>query len=265
MQDIAAPTVVLTYLGGPTLLIEIGQLRLLSDPTFDGAGCEYFHGPIRLEKLDNAPKSSSGIGPIDAVLLSHDQHADNLDTSGRAFLPKAGQVLTTPESAARIGDNAIALETWQSVSLNDAQGKTVQVTAVPAQHGPDGTQEMTGTVTGFLLEWPGQVYGPLYLSGDTVLFEGIDEIAQRYRIGTAVLHLGRVRLLGNDAIPFSLDATDGARLAALIGAQQIVPVHYEGWAHFTQPRLEAEQAFAQLGIAEQVMWLPLGESVEVPV
>ena len=28
----------ITHIGGPTALIEIGQLRLLTDPTFDPAG-----------------------------------------------------------------------------------------------------------------------------------------------------------------------------------------------------------------------------------
>ena len=31
----------ITYIGGPTALIEVGPLRLLTDPTFDPAGTEY--------------------------------------------------------------------------------------------------------------------------------------------------------------------------------------------------------------------------------
>lgn len=33
------------------------------------------------------------------VLLSHNHHADNLDHCGRALLPTAGRVLTTPADA----------------------------------------------------------------------------------------------------------------------------------------------------------------------
>lgn len=43
----------------------------------------------------------SQIGAIDAVILSHDQHADNLDISGRALLPNAGRVFTTVAGAAQ--------------------------------------------------------------------------------------------------------------------------------------------------------------------
>jgi len=38
--------------------------------------------------------SDEAVGPVDAVLLSHDQHSDNLDNSGKDFLVKAKRVLT---------------------------------------------------------------------------------------------------------------------------------------------------------------------------
>ena len=49
----------------------------------------------------------SEVGAVDAVLLSHDQHADNLDHAGRAFLPRAARVLTTVIGAPRIGGHAV--------------------------------------------------------------------------------------------------------------------------------------------------------------
>jgi L-ascorbate metabolism protein UlaG (beta-lactamase superfamily) len=35
------PTIRATYIGGPTILLEIAGLRFLTDPTFDAAGSEY--------------------------------------------------------------------------------------------------------------------------------------------------------------------------------------------------------------------------------
>ena len=40
-------------------------------------------------------------GPIDAVLLIHDHHDDNLDAAGRALLPSAGVIVTTAAGAKR--------------------------------------------------------------------------------------------------------------------------------------------------------------------
>jgi L-ascorbate metabolism protein UlaG (beta-lactamase superfamily) len=77
----------LTHIGGPTLLVEIDGLRLLTDPTFDAPG-EYASGALTLTKLRGPAIDARAIGPIDAVLLSHDQHADNLDPAGRRLVTK---------------------------------------------------------------------------------------------------------------------------------------------------------------------------------
>ena len=87
-----------TLIGGPTVLIEIAGLRLVTDPTFDGPG-DYKLPHVTLTKTGNPALQVDDIGVVDAVLLSHDQHADNLDHGGRDFLPKAGRVLTTEAGA----------------------------------------------------------------------------------------------------------------------------------------------------------------------
>lgn len=85
-----------TSIGGPTLLIELDGWRLLTDPTFDAPGRRYAFGwGSSSRKLTGPAIPAAEIGPIDAVLLSHDHHGDNLDTAGRALLPAAGAVLTT--------------------------------------------------------------------------------------------------------------------------------------------------------------------------
>lgn len=78
--------IVLTLIDGPTLLIEIGGLRLLTDPTFDPPQ-SYDSAGATIIKQAGPPVTPEELGRIDAVLLSHDQHFDNLDHSGRAFLP----------------------------------------------------------------------------------------------------------------------------------------------------------------------------------
>jgi len=44
-----------TYIGGPTALIELGGLRLLIDPTFDPAGSEYRTAAYVLRKTQGRP------------------------------------------------------------------------------------------------------------------------------------------------------------------------------------------------------------------
>jgi len=87
----ASDQLTITYVGGPTALLEFGGVRLLTDPTFDPAGGEYQTGPVMLRKLTGPGLSPQELGSIDYVLLSHDHHFDNLDHAGRALLSAAQQ------------------------------------------------------------------------------------------------------------------------------------------------------------------------------
>ena len=71
-------TATITLIGGPTALIELGGLRFLTDPTFDDPG-DYQLPHVTLQKTARPAILAEELGQIDAVLLSHDQHADNLD------------------------------------------------------------------------------------------------------------------------------------------------------------------------------------------
>jgi len=105
---------VLTYVGGPTLLIEWGGIRLLTDPTLDPAPATYTSPTTILEKVQGPALGRDALLPLDAVLLSHDHHFDNLDWLGRELLAEAGRVITTQAGAARLGENAFGLAPWQS-------------------------------------------------------------------------------------------------------------------------------------------------------
>ena len=123
----------ITHIGTATLLFEIGPMRLLTDPAFDPPGGNYNFGfGTSSTKLTAPAIRPEDIGDIDAVLLSHDQHEDNLDEAGRALLPRAGKVLTTCAAAKRIGNNAIGLRPWQSRNIRSNESE-IKVTAVPAR------------------------------------------------------------------------------------------------------------------------------------
>ena len=94
----------LTHIGGPTVLIEVDGRRLLTDPTFDAPGRRYVFGwGTSSRKLAGPAIAPGDLGAIDAVLLTHDHHDDNLDDAGRALLWDAGVVVTTESGARRLG------------------------------------------------------------------------------------------------------------------------------------------------------------------
>jgi L-ascorbate metabolism protein UlaG (beta-lactamase superfamily) len=257
----------ITYLGGPTYLIEIGNFRLLTDPGFDPEGTERSEGPGHsLKKVMSPPIAAEDIGRIDAVLLSHQQHYDNLDNTGRAMLPQWGRVLTTPESAAQLDGLAEALDTWESVELTNDAGESIRVTATPAVHAkiPE-IQEATGDTTGFLLEWDAQESGAFWITGDTVYYEGLEEVAERFDIAAAILHLGsaNVPAVGDHAL--TMDGDEGARITRKLDAKQVFPAHFEGWLHFREGGEGIAEAFARAGLSDRLVLAPLGEAIDVAV
>jgi L-ascorbate metabolism protein UlaG (beta-lactamase superfamily) len=235
----------ITHVGGPTVLIEIDGWRLLTDPTFDEPGRRYNFGwGTSSRKLTGPAISPAEIGPIDAVLLSHDHHDDNLDPAGRAFLPSAGAVITTEAGARRLGGNARGLVPWGRTRLEHEGRMPIEITATPCRHGPPLSRPIVGEVAGFALQWEGQKHGVLWISGDTVLYDGVRDVARRLKIGTAIVHLGGVRFPVSGPLRYTMTAEDAAELCGLIGPRTVVPIHYEGWKHFREGRSSAEQAFA---------------------
>ena len=136
----------LTHIGGPTVLIEAGGWRLLTDPTFDPPGRSYRFGwGTGSRKLAGPAIAAADLGPIDAVLLSHDHHDDNLDAAGRALLPSPGTVVTTAPGAGRLGGAARRPRALADPRLS-APGKTsIEIAATPCRHGPPGTARSSAT------------------------------------------------------------------------------------------------------------------------
>jgi L-ascorbate metabolism protein UlaG (beta-lactamase superfamily) len=126
---------VITLIGGPTALIEAGGFRLMTDPTFDAPG-EYKLPHVTLKKTSGPALTAEQIGPLDAVLLSHDQHADNFDRSGKAYAMRAPRLFTTLAGAQRLGGHAEGLAPFQSKELTKPDGTALRITATPARHGP---------------------------------------------------------------------------------------------------------------------------------
>ncbi|MCL8014487.1 MBL fold metallo-hydrolase [Streptomyces sp. AS02] len=252
-EQVPAPVSVRVF-GGPTALIEYGGLRLLTDPTFDAPG-DYPLGDGRaLTKTAAASASPAELGRIDVVLLSHDEHPDNLDVSGRALLADVPLTLTTPGGAGRLGGTARGLKDWESVEVGRPGGGAITVTGVPALHGPGEREELepvVGQVVGFVLTGDG--LPTVYVSGDNAQLGPVKEIAERFGpVGTAVLFAGAARVGVLDGQLLTLDSARAAEAARILGARWIVPVHFDSWAHFTEGRAELVAEFTAAGLIDRV-------------
>lgn len=255
--------------------LEIGPFRLLTDPVLDPAGYIYRFPFYSLEKLhgpDDSAALAAAIGPVDAVLLSHAQHRDNLDDAGRNLLYTMPKALTTVPSAASLKrrqpgasrTELVGLDVWQSHTLRAASGEELRITAVPAQHAPSWMfperLPSIGKVIGFVLEWEGQQHGALYISGDTVAFSGLRAIAKRFpRIGTGLIHFGAARFPVTGLVRLSLSAEAALKVGDWLQPRTIVPIHYDGWRHFSQSAEQVAQVFHRAGRQDRLRWLERGE------
>src|SRR5215475_12959901 len=208
-----------------------------------------------LKKTSGPALTAEQIGPLDTVLLSHDQHADNFDRSGKAYAMRAPRLFTTLAGAQRLGGHAEGLAPFQSKELTKPDGTALRITATPARHGPAGIEPLSGDVIGFMLSFADGT-PPIYITGDTVWYDGVAEVARRFRAGIVLLFAGSARTRG----PFHLtmDTNDAIETAAAFPAATIVPIHHEGWAHFRQSGDDLQKAFKALGFDKRLHMLKPG-------
>jgi L-ascorbate metabolism protein UlaG (beta-lactamase superfamily) len=249
--------------GGPTAILDLGGLRVVSDPTFDGPGP---HG--YLTKTKGPAVAPDELGPVDLVLVSHDNHPDNLDDSGRALALAAPLLLTTGSGAGRLGGPAVGLAPWTSHTVPRPDGGELTVTAVPAVHGPeDGERDADGFVNceviGFVLSGPD--LPTVYLTGDNASIRTVAEIAGRVpAVDVTVLHAGAARVANKFRDrPLTMDSVRAAAAAAIVAPGLVIPAHYDGWAHFSEGRADLARAFDEAGLAARLAlaghgsWIPL--------
>jgi len=234
--------------GGPTAVLEYAGLRWLTDPTFSAPG-EYAGG---LVKTTGPAVGSNELGRIDVVLVSHDHHVDNLDPAGRDLALRARRVFTTTAGAARLGAQMVGLDPWDTVELDRPDGGNVTLTALPALHGPPGSEEITGPVIGFLL--CGENLDTVYISGDNASLDVVREIARRVGpVDVAILFAGAVQIPARfDGAYLTLSADRAAEATIILQARVAIPLHYEGWTHFTQGADELRAAFHGNGVADRL-------------
>lgn len=259
----ADPSIDIVYIGGPTTTVTVAGVTFITDPTFDAGGTKYPLGAVTLTKLVGPAKSPADLGRLDVALISHDQHPDNLDRAGRELLANIPKVLTTVAGARRLESGAVGLEPWQSFTLPTNNGITLRVTATPARHGPVGIERMMGDVIGFVISVVETNRDCVYITGDTVWYEGTADVARRFRPSVVLLFGGAARSRG----PFflTMNTNDAVEAAVAFKDAALVPVHHEGWAHFTESQDDLASTFATLGLENRLHRVEAGRVLRFPL
>jgi len=247
----------LTHIGGPTVLVDLEGWRILTDPTFDLPGRTYdFALGTSSTKTVGPALTPEDLGHVDVVLLSHDHHADNLDDSGRDLLADVDTVITTVPGARRINlPGVIGLRAGGTRVLHAPGRPDLTVTATPCRHGPPLSRPLVGAVIGFALSLDGSSRVSLWVTGDTVLHHALRSFASSHQVDVVLMHLGRVRFALTGPLRYSMDSGDALELLSLARPRVAVPVHFEGWSHFSEPEAQVRSQLTPERTRDLVRWL----------
>lgn len=269
-EDTTDGTVDLHFIGNATVLIRYGGLTLLTDPNFLHRGqYAYLGHGLWSRRLTEPAMDVDALPRLDAIVLSH-LHGDHWDRRVRRHLDHTVPVLTTPHAARRLRvahrfPRTAGLRTWQGLTLEGA-GAQVRVTALPGRHaGHRALRALLPPVMGSMLEF-GPLGGPvrhrLYVSGDTLVYDGLDEIAQRFPAADlALLHLGGTRLPGGFVV--TMDGTQGAELARRLDPRRVLPVHYGDYTVMRSPLAAFLSAIESVGLGDRLVDCRHGQRVRL--
>jgi L-ascorbate metabolism protein UlaG (beta-lactamase superfamily) len=268
MVDHVAPAGSFTFIGNATALVRWGPFTLLTDPNFLHAGQRAYlgHGLTSRRIREPALRVDELPEELDAVVLSH-LHGDHWDRVARRGLDRGLPILTTPHAARRLQGwhrfrRASGLATWESHTMLKEQG-TLRLTALPGRHAPGPARRLLPPVMGSLLEFGdvgGGVRQRIYVTGDTLMYDGVREIARRCPgIDLTVVHLGGTTLPGG--LMVTMDGGQGAELLQEIRPTRAIPVHVDDYSAFRSPLSDFREAVERRGLGDRVTYVERGETV----
>jgi L-ascorbate metabolism protein UlaG (beta-lactamase superfamily) len=208
----------LTWVGHATVLLELGGVRLLTDPLL-----RMRLGHLRRHGARPDPAVTEG---IDAVLISH-VHLDHLDVCSLRSVARGARAVA-PQGAGRLlrrlGFTRIdEVLPGDRITVGDAT-----ITALAAVH--DGRRHPLGApaaTLGYEIAGGQRVY----FAGDTELFDGMRSFAGRFDVA-----LLPVWGWGPSLGPGHMDPLSAAQAVAMVRPHVAVPIH---WGTFFPVGLEA--------------------------
>jgi len=255
----------ITHIGTATAIIHLPDINIITDPVFTSAGHTWDFAGVTLSTTKSPALTLPFLPPIDAVLLSHEDHPDNLDEPGRQLLD-GRHVLTTPDGASKLAPRpgVRALHPWEPVTLN-LGGRTFHITGTPCVHFPGG--EVTGfIITSSEFGVTNGLPNAIYFSGDTIYLPELVKMREKWHISVAMINLGRVVVSApgqEEPLQITMGGADAAKLMREIDADVLVPMHFESWAHFAEGKEELRGVLEREGVIGKVKWLEPGLETKI--
>jgi L-ascorbate metabolism protein UlaG (beta-lactamase superfamily) len=216
----------LTQIRNATLKVEYAGKKFLIDPMLSKKGAfPGFPGTINSHIANptvDLPLPLSEILDVDAVIVTH-THQDHWDDAAKEAIPKDMPIFT--QNARDQWDIQMSWfrNTWVLEERNNFGGITLNKT--PGQHGRGEILEglmgdILGNVCGIVFTHPREK--TLYIAGDTVWYQGVEQNLKQYKPDVMVLNSGDAKVLPNESIIMGkedvYEAYKAAPLATIIAS-----------------------------------------------
>jgi len=253
------------FVGTATVILRCGGFTILTDPNFLHAGDHVHLGyGMTSERLTDPAIDLEALPHIDFCVLSH-YHGDHFDQIVEERLQKDLPIITTEHAAGELGDKgftaAQALDTWDSVLVTKGDSR-VRITSMPGQHGPGPVDFFLPPVMGSMLDFEsnGERFFRIYISGDTLIHEDLNEIPNRFPgVNLALIHLGGTRIMG---VLLTMDDEQGVQILQIIQPQTAIPIHYNDYDVFKSPLEDFQRAADAAGWTDRIVYLVHGETYD---
>ena len=252
------------FIGNATTLIRFGGLTVLTDPAFLHKGEHVYlgHGIWARREVEPACQIAD-LPPVDLIVLSH-YHGDHFDDVAARELDKSLPIVSTADAVDKLGALGFTqghpLDTWESLQVRKEEA-TLTITAMPAKHATEeAVNELLMPVNGHLLEFSrnGESLYRLYITGDTMLVDGLEEIPRRHPdIDLGLIHTGGTTFL---VTVVTMTGEQGVKAVEVTKPRTAIPIHYNDFSVFLSGLDDFKQA-AQASTAQtEFVYLSHGET-----
>lgn len=231
-----------------TVVLELAGRRILVDPMLDDVGArppvERTRNPVRNPTAPLPVPAKDVVKGLDAVIVTH-RHRDHLDATAEELLPRDVPVFCQPEDEKALRE----LDLDARPVDGSLEWDGLRITRTPARHGSGRIAELLAPVSGFVLD-------DLYLAGDTVWYEGVEETIARHRPRVAVVNAGGAEFLEGGPIVMGID--DVREVATRVPT--VVAVHLEALNHCFLTRAALRAAAPSVLVPEDGETLDLADA-----
>ena len=247
LQQIRNATIKITY-GETTFLIDPMLSKKGNYPGFEGT----YRSELRNPLVELPIPAEEIVADVDAVIVTH-THLDHWDDAAQEVLAKDIPLFTQHQADADL----ILSQGFTNVRVLSEQVKFggVKLNKTDGQHGTDEMYaipeiaESLGEAMGVVFQAPG--YQTLYLVGDTIWRDEVEEALTQYQPQIIVINAGHAVLEGFEGA-IIMGKEDILRASQQSPEAKIVATHMDAINHMLQTREELREYVQEKGIQEQV-------------